>query len=109
MRITAGVELHAKMIRQDLVVLHEIGKRRLFKPREAEFHPSLERHGRRNRVGVPVPQGEEASVCQPAWRHRQAILHSLTEVVGYPVVDPQAFPIGRYLIDQLHPIPAIHR
>ena len=54
-RVAVRGELHAEVIRQDRVVLHELGKWRLIGLPEADLHTSLERHGRRNRVSVPIP------------------------------------------------------
>jgi hypothetical protein len=45
MRVATRGELHAKVIRQDVVVLHELGKWRSIGPPEPDLHPSLERHG----------------------------------------------------------------
>jgi hypothetical protein len=52
MRVAARGELHAEVIRQDRVVLHELGKWGLIGPPEPDLHPSLERHGRRDRVRI---------------------------------------------------------
>jgi hypothetical protein len=46
MRVAARSELHAKVIRQDRVVLHELGKWGLIGPPEPDLHPSLVCHGR---------------------------------------------------------------
>ena len=64
MRVAARGEFYAKAIRQDVVVLHVLGKWRLIGPPEPDLHPSLERHGRRYRIRVPTPQGKEASAGQ---------------------------------------------
>src|SRR3954451_25121801 len=109
MRVAAHGELHAKVIRQDRVVLHELGKWRLIGPPETDLYPSLERLGRRYRVRVPIPQGKEASAGQCHWRQDHPTPQSLTEFSGNPMVHPQAFPIGGHLIDQFHPVSAIHR
>ena len=59
-RVAAGAEFDAKVVRQDVVVPHELGKWRLIGPPEPDLYPPLERHGRRNGIRVPVPQGKEA-------------------------------------------------
>src|SRR3954453_14537698 len=64
MRVAARGEVHVKVIGQDVVVLHELGKWGLIGPPETNPHLSFERHGRRNWVRVPSSQGEEASACQ---------------------------------------------
>src|SRR5687768_9698638 len=46
MRVAARSELHAKVIRQDRVVLHELGKWGLIGSPETDPHLALERHGR---------------------------------------------------------------
>src|SRR3954470_11126259 len=61
MRVAARGEVHAKVIRQDPVILDELGEGRLIGPPEPDLHSSLERHGRRYRVRVPGPQRKEAS------------------------------------------------
>ena len=48
-RVAACGELHAKVVRQDRVILHELGKWRPVGLPETDLHPSLERHGGRNR------------------------------------------------------------
>jgi hypothetical protein len=108
-RVAARGELQAKVIGQDRVILHVLGKWRLIGPPEADLHPSLERLGRRYRIRVPIPQGKEASACQRHWRQDHPTPQSLTEFLGDPMVHPKAFPIGGHLINQFHPVPTVHR
>ena len=60
-RVAARGEVHAKVMRQDPVILDELGEGRPIGPPEPDLYLSLERHGRRNRVSVSGPQGKEAS------------------------------------------------
>src|SRR4051794_13544721 len=59
MRVAACGELHAKVVRQDRVILHELGKWRPVRMPKTDLHTSLERHGCRNRICVPSSQGKE--------------------------------------------------
>jgi len=105
MRVTARGEVHAQVMRQDPVILDELGEGRLIGPPEPDLYLSLERHGRRDRVRIPGPQGKEASAGQRNWRQDRPTPHHLTEFLGDPMVHPQAFPIGGHLINQFNPVP----
>ena len=64
MRVAARGEVHVKVMRQDSVILDELGEGRPIGPPETNLYLSLERHGRRYRIRVPIPQGKEASAGQ---------------------------------------------
>ena len=106
--VAACGELHTKVVRQDRVILHELGKWGPVGLPKTDLHPSPERHGGRNRICVPGPQGKEASACQRDRRQNRPCPHSLAEILGDPMVHPKAFPIGGHLINQFNPVPTTH-
>ena len=82
MWVAACGKLHTKVVRQDRVILHELGKWELVGLPKTDLHPSPERHGGRNGICVPGPQGKEASACQRDRRQNRLCPHSLAEILG---------------------------